>query len=129
MTKTDLQNYRADKRRLDRISAQLAELETRVCVQSAADPPFSKHCVTLSGLPPSDEVTALHREKAALERRTAAVRAYISAIPDPQTREMFELRFVQGKKYHQIARLLGGMSEDCVRKRVCRYIANPPKNF
>lgn len=55
MTKTDLQNYRADKRRLDRISAQLAELETRVCVQSAADPPFSKHCVTLSGLPPSDE--------------------------------------------------------------------------
>ena len=115
MTKTDLQNYRADKRRLDRISAQLAELETRVCVQSAADPPFSKHCVTLSGLPPSDEVTALHS-------------AYISAIPDPQTREMFELRFVQGKKYHQIARLLGGMSEDCVRKRVCRYIANSPKN-
>lgn len=123
MTKTDLQNYRADKRRLDRISAQLAELETRVCVQSAADPPFSKHCVTLSGLPPSDEVTALHREKAVLERRTAAVRAYISAIPDPQTREMFELKYLKGKTFLQVAMAIGlGGNESCVKMRIYRQL-------
>lgn len=123
MTKTDLQDYRAARSRLEEIETELARLESRICVQSAATPPYSKHSATMCGLPPSDEVTALHREKAALERRTAAVRAFISAIPDPQTREMFELKYLKGKTFLQVAMAIGlGGNESCVKMRIYRQL-------
>lgn len=55
------------------------------------------------------------------ETRTEIMR-YISAIPDPQTRQMFELHFLRGLSYRQTAALLGRMSRDCVYRRIRRYI-------
>lgn len=53
----------------------------------------------------------------------AQIIAYISEIPDPQTRQMFELRFLKGLKYHQVAMQLdGGMSASCVKMRIGRYM-------
>lgn len=55
----------------------------------------------------------------------AEIDRYIAAVPDPQTRDMFRLRFVTGLKYFQVAmRLGGGMSTDCVKKRIYRYVKN-----
>lgn len=49
---------------------------------------------------------------------------YISRA-DPQTSEMMRLRFIVGLKYFQVAMTLGGgMSADCVKKRIYRYIKN-----
>lgn len=47
---------------------------------------------------------------------------YISAIPDPQTRQMFELHFLRGLSYRQVAKMLGGgMTRKCVFNRISRY--------
>lgn len=48
---------------------------------------------------------------------------YIDGIADPQTREMFHLRFRKGLKYFQVAmRLGGGMTAGCVRMRISRHM-------
>lgn len=118
MTKTDLQNYRADKRRLDRISAQLAALESRICVQSAATPPYSKHSATMCGLPPDDRVRALLAEQAALRERTAAAERFVASFPDERTRFMLREKFFHGRSNLWIAMRLGYRDEGTVRKKI-----------
>lgn len=50
---------------------------------------------------------------------------YIEGIPDPQTRQMFELHFLRGLSYRQVAEMLGGgMSRECVHSRIARYNKN-----
>ena len=57
------------------------------------------------------------------ERQRHEVEAFINGIDDPQTRDMFRLRFLLGLKYFQVALNIGnGMSTDCVKKRIYRYI-------
>lgn len=52
----------------------------------------------------------------------ARIIGYIDAIPDPQTRQMFELHFLRGLSYRQTAEMLGGsMSRQCVYNRIHRY--------
>lgn len=53
----------------------------------------------------------------------AQIIAYISEIPDPQTRQMFELHFLRGLSYRQTAKMLGdGMSRECVHMRIRRFV-------
>jgi len=48
---------------------------------------------------------------------------YISDIPDSLTRQIFQLRFIDGLNWIQISnRIGGGNSEEGVRKRVYRYL-------
>lgn len=57
------------------------------------------------------------------EEEKARIIGYIDAIPDPQTRQMFELHFLRGLSYRQTAEMLGnGMSRECVHMRVRRFI-------
>jgi len=56
-------------------------------------------------------------ERSRLER-------YIGEIPDSITRQIFELRFVDGLRYDEIASQLGGGNTfEGVRKRVSRYLS------
>ena len=51
------------------------------------------------------------------------IEAFIAAVPDPQTREMFRLRFMCGMKYLRIAMQIGGgMTASCVKMRIARYM-------
>ena len=57
------------------------------------------------------------------EEEKARIIGYIGAIPDPQTRQMFELHFLRGLSYRQTAEMLGGgMSRECVHIRIRRFI-------
>lgn len=48
---------------------------------------------------------------------------FFASIPDPQTRQMFELRYKYKLKYQQIAlHLGGGMTASCVRMRIARHM-------
>lgn len=59
---------------------------------------------------------------AADPEKKARIIEYIAAIPDPQTRQMFELHFLRGLSYRQTAEMLGGgMTKDCVHKRIKRH--------
>ena len=59
--------------------------------------------------------------KTADEGRRREIESYIADIPDPQTREMFRLHFIEGMSYSRVAeRLGGGMSRECVYSRIHR---------
>ena len=67
------------------------------------------------------KITQCLHERNRLER-------YISDIPDSITRQVFQLRFVSGLPWAQIALSIGGgNTEEGVRKRVYRYLKQ--KNF
>lgn len=118
MTKTDLQDYRAARSRLEEIETELAKLESRICVQSAATPPYSKHSATMCGLPPDDRVRALLAEQAALRERTAAAERFVASFPDERTRFMLREKFFHGRSNLWIAMRLGYRDETVIRRRL-----------
>lgn len=67
------------------------------------------------------KITQCLHERARLER-------YISEIPDSLTRQIFQLRFINGLTWVQIAFTVGGgNTEEGVRKRVYRHIGQENK--
>lgn len=58
----------------------------------------------------------------------ARLERYIAEIPDSLTRQIFQLRFINGLTWVQIAFSVGGgNTEDGVRKRVYRYLEQENK--
>lgn len=67
------------------------------------------------------KITQCLHERARLER-------YIAEIPDSLTRQIFQLRFINGLTWLQIAYSVGGNNtEEGVRKRVYRYLEQENK--
>lgn len=67
------------------------------------------------------KITQCLHERARLER-------YIVEIPDSLTRQIFQLRFINGLTWVQIAFCVGGgNTEEGVRKRVYRYLEQENK--
>ena len=67
------------------------------------------------------KITQCLHERARLER-------YIAEIPDSLTRQIFQLRFINGLTWVQIAfSVSGGNTEEGVRKRVYRYLEQENK--
>ena len=67
------------------------------------------------------KITQCLHERARLER-------YIAEIPDSLTRQIFQLRFITGLTWVQIAFSVGGgNTEEGVRKRVYRYLEQENK--
>lgn len=72
----------------------------------------------------------LHQRKARLmqlegdiDQTVADVEAFIIAIPDSLTRRIFTMRFVDGKKWRDVAQSIGGNNtEDSVKKVYQRYM-------
>lgn len=65
---------------------------------------------------------AHYREPDCSEEQRREIERYIDDIPDPQTREMFRLHFIDGLSYAKTAAELGGgMGRMCVFHRVHRY--------
>lgn len=76
--------------------------------------------VDLEAIIPAKITQCLH-ERARLER-------YIAEIPDSLTRQIFQLRFINGLTWVQIAFSVGGgNTEEGVRKRVYRYLEQENK--
>lgn len=67
------------------------------------------------------KITQCLHERARLER-------YIAEIPDSLTRQLFQLRFINGLTWVQIAFSVGGgNTKEGVRKRVYRYLEQENK--
>lgn len=57
------------------------------------------------------------------ERERRDIENWIFSIDDPQTQQMFQLKFLLGLKYFQVAlNIGGGMTVSCVKMRMYRYI-------
>ena len=58
-----------------------------------------------------------------MEREKALVTAYITQIPDDQTRMIFRLRFLRGLTWSEVAALIGGRNTESAVKNICyRYL-------
>lgn len=92
----------------------------------------------LSGMPHSPNRTASATERIAVEmvdleaiiaakqiqciHERARLMRYIHGIEDSFTRSIFELRFVEGMSWQQVANRIGNNTADSVRKRCYRYL-------
>lgn len=65
----------------------------------------------------SVKITQCIHERNRLER-------YIADIPDSLTRQIFALRFINGLTWAQVARSIGGNTEQSVKMICYRYIKN-----
>ena len=66
------------------------------------------------------EIEQLQRQ---VDESAQGVMAFISTIPDVQTRMIFRIRFCRGYEWKQVARVLGGgNSEASVKSAAYRYI-------
>ena len=83
MTIEQLESYRAVRAELEDIEGELAQYGVRIAVQSAsAAPAYSKHTVTVEGLPPTPQVTKLLERRAALRAEKAEVERFVDGITD-----------------------------------------------
>ena len=68
-------------------------------------------------------IEMLDKAKAEREWQSKRIQEYILSVPDPQTRVIMILRFIERKSWGEIARRIGGNNTaSAVRMRVMRYI-------
>lgn len=71
----------------------------------------------------ADLETEIEQMQRQVDESAQGVMAFISAIPDVQTRMIFRIRFCRGYEWKQVARVLGGgNSEASVKSAAYRYI-------
>lgn len=126
MTLDQLEAYRACRTALEAVTGELAECETQVAVQSAAQPPYSLHTATLTGLPSTPRVISLLERQAALRASCFAVERFAENLDDPELREIVRLRFMVPRRHswQEIALALGYRDEGTPRKRFVKFIQN-----
>lgn len=93
-----LRNYRAVCAELEDVTAELDSLSVTSTVQSAATPPYSKHSVPVSGLPPTDRVRTLLARQAALRALKCEVECFVDSVEDYEIRRIISMRYINGKR-------------------------------
>lgn len=134
MTLKELSQLYYLNREIERDTKRLEDLRTKAVTAGSANyggmpksPVFENRLeryiteiVDLEAIIQSKITQCLH-ERNRLER-------YIAEIPDSLTRQIFQMRFINGLTWRQIAFSLGGgNTEEGVRKRVYRYLKQENK--
>ena len=124
MTLEQLEAYRACRAELEAVDGELAEYETQIAVQSAAEFPYSLHTATQTGLPGTPRVNTLLVRQARLRASCKLVERFAENIDDPELRETVWLRFMTPLRYswQEIALALGYRSEHTPRRKLESYI-------
>lgn len=127
MTKEMLNKYRD-------ICAEIADKEAKLndkhyaadTIKVCTPPSYTAHSKRIEGYLPSGNTVSLLAELSVLRAKQRVCEEYIESIKDYQTRKMFELHFIKGKTYLQIAMILskGKMSKSAVQMRIERYLKN-----
>ena len=118
--KDKLKNYRSICAELEDVTAELSELETTDAVQSAATPPYSKHSVPVSGLPPTDRVKTLLARQATLRAFKCEVERFVESSPE-EMRYILTQKYFKGRSNLSIATRLGYRDEGTVRKKLKKF--------
>lgn len=142
--KEKLRNYRAVCAELEDVTAELESLRTTDAVQSAATPPYSKHSVPVSGLPPTDEVRTLLAKQAALRALKCEVDRFISQVPYYLVRKAIKLYYIapidegvdrsntdawnHKPTWEDVTDIIAnGENAEALKKRVYRYLKDSEK--
>ena len=128
MTKEYLKSYRMWSREIQDKTLAIEHYRTHDTVLSSVDFPYCQHAVNIYGAPPDNDGSRwkLERERAELVYRCREIERWIHKIPDPVTRRIFELRYLEGDAapaWRDIAQKIGGGNgESGVKVRHFRYI-------
>lgn len=76
-----LKNYRDNRAELDEIQWQLRESEVQDAVQSAAKFPYSKHTITIQGVPDTVYVIRLGTRAAELRSQIRTADRFVKGLP------------------------------------------------
>ena len=112
-----LKNYRAICAELEDVTVELESLNATYAVQSAATPPYSKHSVPVSGLPPTARVKTLLARQAALRALKCEVERFVESCPE-EMRYILAQKYFKGKSNLYIAMQLGYRDEGTIRKKL-----------
>ena len=121
-----LKNYRAICAELEDVTAELDSLGVTDTVQSAATPPYSKHCVAVSGLPPTDEVRTLLARQAALRALKCEVERFVESCPE-EMRYILAQKYFKGRSNLYIAMQLGYRDETVIRRKIKKIFSKAEK--
>lgn len=124
MTRQRLEQYRALEREIRMLDERLssAALVSDSVRGSYAEPPYTEHTITITGV----DQAAVHRLgrrriRARMERRK--IERFIDSIEDSLTRTILEERYIQGRSWTQVAMVAGGANTgESVRKIARRFL-------
>ena len=129
MTKHQLEQYQALAIEIDAIEREIKRdhLVTDTVTGSSDEYPYTKHPITVVGLPSSEYtlVTELSDKRRQLVAERMEIERFLDDIGDSQTRAIFRMRFIEGKSWQQIAnRSKKYITADAIRKRTERFLEN-----
>ena len=139
-----IKHYRAICAELEDVTAELDSLGVTDAVQSAATPPYSKHSVPVSGLPPTDRVKTLLARQAALRALKCEVDRFTLQVPYYLVKKAIRLYYIvpidEGKDRSDVNAwnhkpswedvtdiIANGENAEALKKRVYRYLKESEK--
>lgn len=136
MDKQTLKQYRALKREINLIDKKLNKLYDRQqnipevigkVTGSSKEFPYTEIRTTVRMAEPkeSDQIKILiwkrqHRRKMA-ERKLTEIENFISSIPDSDTRQIFEMIYIDGMKQREVAEKIG-LERSGISKKIDGYL-------
>jgi predicted nuclease with TOPRIM domain len=110
-----------DQERLEKLRQELESPATSNVSEMPKNPNIANRLEKLSvEMLELDEIISLKQLRCLRERKQ--IEEYIAAIQDSQTRQIFTLRFLEGKTWARVAIDVGGNNADSVRKTCARHI-------
>lgn len=113
------EQYRTAQKLMAKKQRQLEGMDqlTDTVKGSMAEWPYTRQTVTISGRNASEE-RELREEIRELEELCRSVKETIRKAPNPKTRMLLELRYVEGLDWEEVAEEMGeDVSGDAMRKR------------
>ncbi len=125
MTIAQLNKYRRNAAEIRDIEQELDSNHYVADTVSVCTPPsYTPHSKRIDGYLPSGNTLSLLSRLGVLRAEQRACEEYIRGIEDWQTKKMFELRFIDGFSWIQVAHKVGGNTADSCRMKVKRYLQN-----
>lgn len=125
MTIEQLKKYRDICAEIEEIQQELDGKHYVADTVSVCTPPsYTAHSKRIEGYLPRGDTLSLLARLSTLKGKQSACEEYINSIEDFQTRKMFELRFIEGYSWVQVAHKVRGNTADSCRMKVKRFLQN-----
>ena len=114
MTKELLEQYPDICKEIEDLERAASTQVSDVVSGSSDEYPFTKHPVTIRGLPPEQHRARIEE----LKRQKTEIEQFVFTLPNSKLRRIATLRAIQGLSWRSVAAQMGHRySEDMVRKK------------
>lgn len=136
MDKKKLERYKPLKRELLMIDKQISKLEERReelpvvmgKVQSSDHEfPYTERRVSVQMIEPKEadridrEIVRKRARKRQIEEEMNGIESFISAMPEGEDRQVFELYYLEGMKQREVADIVG-LEQSSISKKITTYL-------